>query len=110
MLPPVLYARTVLCDVYPLRLRGEKLSPERVRELGRRGHLELARRDDGAPELRAVLRGERGALAGELGCASVTKIGQDGLMVSGWEPYSRHRQSWWCVPVTGGTATADRMA
>jgi hypothetical protein len=89
----------VLCDVYPLRSRGLKLPPEEVRRSGRRGWLEMAKRDDGAPVQIAVLRSERGGLAGQLHSACVTRITREGLMVTGWEMPARHRQAWWCVPV-----------
>lgn len=89
----------LLCDVYPLRFRGRKLSPEQVRERVRRGWLEVERRDDGAPVRIARLHSERGSVRGELLCVTITKVARGGLMVTGWEPPLNHRQAWWCVPV-----------
>jgi hypothetical protein len=89
----------VLCDVYPLRFKGRKLPSEEVKAWGRRGWLELGERTDGAPVRIAVLRSLGGGVAGELNCASVSRITREGLMVTGWEMPERHRQAWWCVPV-----------
>lgn len=90
----------MLFDVYPLRSHGQKLTPDEVKARGRRGWLEMARRDDGAPVNVAILRSERGGIAGELHSATVTRITREGLMVTGWEPPRQIRQAWWCVPVT----------
>lgn len=90
----------LLFDVYPLRFRGKKLPPEEIKARVRRGCIELARRSDGAPVYIAVLRSDRGGVAGELNCACVTRITRQGsLLVTGWEMPTQHRQTWWCVPV-----------
>jgi len=95
----------VLVDVYPLRSGGQKLPPDEVKARRRRGWLEFATREDGAPTRRAVLRSERGPIAGELNCATVTQITRGGLMITGFEMPTQsiqHRQAWWCVPVRIG--------
>lgn len=89
----------MLCDVYPLRAHGQKLSADEVRAQVRRGWLELAQRDNGAPEYVATLRSERGRPTGELHCARVTKITRDGILITGWQSMEHVRQAWWCVPV-----------
>ncbi|HEY0915663.1 MAG TPA: hypothetical protein VGE22_12400 [Solimonas sp.] len=93
----------MFCQAYPLRSKGQRLPADQVRALGRRGWLELQRRDDGAPVLIARLISERGGVQGELHCASVTRITREGLMVAGWEAGTKHRQAWWCMPVTSVT-------
>jgi hypothetical protein len=101
----MLYAYTVLCQVYQLRSENGKLTREQVRATLRIATLRYARFSKiGAPEEFASIHDGNGVELDRITCATIRFIRDGGIMIRGFEiveypgPRRMFTQAWWCVP------------
>ncbi len=97
----MLYIYTVYCTVYRLRNFGEKLRSDQIRATACHGHLIFERHPVYRVTMQVSVLDSSGIDQAHLDSASVTRIGRDGLMVSGAETIpgrNYFHQVWWCVP------------
>ena len=97
------------CTVYPLYVRGKRLSATAAKARGHYGWLHMRSKEPhtGMPESRAFLLPAQDASTHfpilELDCCDLRAIAGGGIRLSGIDPRfpsSRvtHHQSWWVIP------------
>jgi len=110
--PKTLYALTVFCTIFSLRVQGQKIHPDHIRESGIDGWLFVGRASPvSPPETHAWVKDQdctkypRGKdLLPQLRHARISKIERGGMLLIGQEQdylnNVTYKQSWWVVPKT----------